>query len=560
MTVRTETRSQQAKARALRAWLDYGVLWLLLLTLAVLAACGPDASRQSGEAERVYGGTLVVAGPADLNRANPLVTNDAYTMEVNRFLLFMPLLRYTADFDLEPYLAESWTMDGDTAVTFALRDDVVWHDGRRTTAHDVVFTFERVLDPETAYPNTAYVASWTRVEAIDSLTVRVRFRPHADPLVGFALLPIVPAHLLENVAPAEMRSAPFNRAPVGNGPFRFVSETPNDRWVFEANPHFPDELGGRPAIDRLVWRAIPDRQAQVTELLTGTADLALIPPAEQFETLAAREDLRGIERPSFKYVFVGWNGKRAPLGDARVRRALTLAMNRDEIVQVLRAGRATLASGPIHPNHWAYDESITPLPHDPAAAASLLDEAGIRDRDGDGTREKADGQPFAFVLEFQAENDFNRNMAEMIQADLAEVGVRVTPRPIDWNTLVGHVSSPARDFDAALMGWEADFLVDVRDMFHSDALGGSIQLASYSNATVDAALDRAAGIADREASLPIWSELQRTIRDEQPWTFLYYFPDLLLVRERVHDVEMDLRGIFATVNAWRIAESALARK
>jgi peptide/nickel transport system substrate-binding protein len=558
MTVRTEIPSQQAKTRAFRAWLDYGVLFLVLIAIAVLTACGTDTPGNQTR-ERTYGGTLVVAAPADLNRANPLVTNDAYTMEVNRFMLFMPLIRYGADLEFEPYLAESWTMDADTAATFVLRRDVAWHDGAATTARDVVFTIGRVLDPETAYPNTGYVASWTAVRQIDEYTVRVSFRPHADPLVGFAMLAIVQAHILEAVPAAEMRSAAFNRAPIGNGPFRFVSQTANDRWVFEANPEFPEDLGGRPSLDRIVWRAIPDRQAQVTELLTGTADLALIPPADQFESLAAREDLRGIVRPSFKYVFVGWNGQRPPFGEPRVRRALTMAMNRDQIVQVLRAGQATLASGPIHHNHWAYDESIRPLPFDPQAAAALLDEAGIRDRNGDGVREKADGQPFAFDLEFQAGNDFNRNMAEMIQADLAAVGVRVTPRPIDWNTLVGHVSNPARNFDAALMGWEADFLVDVRDMFHSAALGGATQLASYSNPAVDAALDRASAIADRNASLPIWTELQRTIRDEQPWTFLYYFPDMLLVRERVRDIQMDLRGVLATVSEWRIAEASLAQ-
>jgi peptide/nickel transport system substrate-binding protein len=555
-----ETLAPVARRHGLRPWLEYGLLFALCLVLSVLAACGPDRAPGARAAESAYGGTFVVAGPADLNRANPLVTNDAYTLEINRFLLFMPLLRYGTDFTFEPYLAESWTMEGDTAITFVLRDDVVWHDGRRTTALDVAFTYGRTLDPETAYPHTGYIAAWTTVAVIDSFTVRVSFRPHADPLVAFALLPIVPAHLLEAVPPAEMRAAPFNRAPVGNGPFRFVSQTANDRWVFEANPAFPAGLGGRPSLDRLVWRVIPDGQAQVTELLTGNADLALTAPPEQFDVLSARDDVRGIARPSFKYVFIGWNGKRAPLGDARVRRALTMAIDRNQIVQVLRAGHATLATGPIHPHHWAYDRTIEPLSHDPAAAAGLLDAAGIRDRNGDGLRDTHDGRTFAFDLGFQAENNLNRNMAEMIQADLARIGVRVNARPLDWNTLVARISSTARDFDAILMGWEADFLVDVHDLFHSAAFNGSFQLASYSNPDLDAALDRATATSDREAALPLWKDIQRTLRDEQPWSFLYYFPDLLLARERVRDVEMDLRGIFATVAHWRIADPTIARR
>jgi peptide/nickel transport system substrate-binding protein len=534
---------------------------MLVAAVALGPACdtGPRGHGRTVDANARYGGTLVIAGPADLDQANPLVTADAWTQEVNRFLLFTTLLRYGSDLSLEPSLAESWTIHGDTAATFELRNDVRWHDGERTTAYDVQFTFERAIDPETTYPNAGYFAAWTGVEAIDSFTVRVRFRPHADPLAGTALLPIAPAHLLDSIPAERLRTTSFNKHPVGNGPFRFVSQNANDRWMFEANRDYPAALGGRPLVDMLVWRVVPDRQAQVAELLTGNAHVILIPPAESFTELSARPGIHAIVRPSFKYSFLGWNGKRVPFGDARVRRALTMAIDRAVIIEVLRGGRGEIAVGPVHPNHWAFDTSLEPVPFDPQAATALLAEAGVRDRDGDGALERPDGAAFAFELQYQAGNDFSRNAVEMIQADLAAIGVRARPRPTDWNTLVAAVSSTSRDFDAVLMGWEADFRIDLRDLFHSAAIDGPFQLASYRNPRVDHALDRAATLVDRTASLPIWHEIQRLLRDDQPWTFLYYYPDLILASERTSGVAMDIRGVLASAPHWRLtSEPTLA--
>src|SRR5690606_9113970 len=128
--------------------------------------------------------------------------------------------------------------------------------------------------------------------------IRFRFRPHGDPLASWPFAPIMPRHLLDTVPPERLRTAAFNKQPVGNGPFRFVSARANDRWVFEANPDFPEALGGRPYIDRVVWRTIPDNAAQVVELMAGTADLILSPRADQLRELDAHPEIRAHLRPA----------------------------------------------------------------------------------------------------------------------------------------------------------------------------------------------------------------------------------------------------------------------
>jgi peptide/nickel transport system substrate-binding protein len=337
---------EMADRAARRLW--FGIAAIVALAPACVERAAP--ATEGGTADTpVHGGTLVVAGPNDLAGMNGLTATEAYTQDLLLHALFLPVVSLGTHGEIEPALARDWYWEGDTAITFDLRTDVRWHDGRTTTAHDVAFTFERATDPETGYPNVADFSQWTGVHAIDSFTVRFTMRPHIEPLTGLAFLPIMPAHALDSIAPALLAQAAFNRAPVGNGPFRFLEYRPNERWTFEANPDFPEELGGRPYLDRLVWRVIPENTAQVAELMTGAAHLILSPRADDLASIEAQAGLRTIVKPARQYHFIGWNGRTGPLAKPEVRRALTMALDRPGILEVVRDGRGELAAGPIGP-------------------------------------------------------------------------------------------------------------------------------------------------------------------------------------------------------------------
>ena len=518
--------------------------------LVAAAACADDAPRR--------GGTIVIAAGSDLDYANPLVAADQWTTDLLRFALFTPLLRHGPELDYEPALAESWEMEGDTAVTFRLRRDVRWHDGEPTTAHDVLFTFQRARDPATGFPNADYFRRWTGGEVLDSFTVRFTMERHAEPLAGWPFTPIAPKHLLDTIPAEAMRQAAFNRFPVGNGPFRFVSQRANDRWVFESNPDYPEGLGGPPLVDRLVWRVIPDNSAQIAELRAGEADLVLQPRPEQALELGQREGFRAVVKPSRQFSFIAWNGQREHLSDPRVRRALAMAIDREQIIRAFRSGYGEIASGPVMPSHWSHDPELTPLPHAPDSAVALLAEAGISDRDGDGTLDRPDGTPFRIELKLAAGSDYARDIAEAVRGNLADIGVDVRTRPTEYTTLVGDVTSPERRFDAFLLGWTGDFRLDLRDTFHSDALGGTYQFASYANPEVDSLIDRAAAEPDRAIATPMWRRVQEIIRNEQPWTVIFYQTDAFVMRERLKGVEMDIRGALVNLPSWWVSEAAPA--
>src|SRR5690606_5636579 len=234
-----------------------------VIVLSPLLACGGDGAGGGGEGlqaleesvaeEERYGGTAVVASINDISDLNPLTSTDHNSNQLRMFVLFMPLLAYDENLEPVPHLARSWELNADTsAITFHLRDDVFWHDGAKTTAYDVKFSYDLARDPDTGFPNTAFWTHYGEAVAVDSFTFRVAMEPHADVLDPWRVVAPVPMHVLDGVAAAQLRNHPFSTTtPLGNGPFRFVSRAPGQNWVFEANENHPEELGGRPYLDRL---------------------------------------------------------------------------------------------------------------------------------------------------------------------------------------------------------------------------------------------------------------------------------------------------------------------
>lgn len=520
----------------------------VLAAAAAVVAIGTVAGCDGSTDPRI-GGTAVVAYAGAPRAANPLIASDAYSDAMNRFLLFLPLLRFDDELQLTPGLARSWSMEGDSAAVFALHRAVKWTDGRPTTAEDVAFTLARALEPETGYPNRAQIAHIRDVEVVDSYTVRLRFDPVREPLAMLATLAIVPRHALDSVPAEALPSAAFNLAPVTNGPFRLIEARPGDRWVFAADTLFPEELGGRPRLDRLVWRAIPESSAMEAELQAGEVDVAVGVRADVFDRLSEMAGYQGVERPTLEYTAIAWNGRRPPLDDPGVRRALALAADRRQILDGLRGGHGTLANGPVPAAHWANATSVEAPPHDADRARSLLAERGFRDRNGDGVVEDTAGSELRLTLLLPAESDFNRDVGQVLQASLREVGARLELRQQEFASMIQVITGPDRDFDGVLLGLNADPRLDLRGLFHTEAMDGPFQLAGYSNPAVDSLLD-AIDATEQEHALELWEELQRILAEDHPWLYLHGGSELILARSRVSGLEAGLPGLLQNVSSW----------
>ncbi len=485
----------------------------------------------------------------ELQGLNPLVSTDQNANELIYYLLFTPLVTYDSTYAPAPGLAASWDLTPD-GVTFHLRDDVRWHDGTPVTARDVAFTFERARDPATASPlAAAYLSQVDGVDVIDDHTVRFSFSaPHSQPLEDF-FWPPVPRHLLADVPPQEMLRAPFNRAPIGNGPYRFVRWDVNRQLVFEGNPDHAPSLGGPPAIGRLVYRIVPDRTTLLAELLSGGVHVDGPLSPGDVASVEQSSTARVLSFPWRQFAYIGWNTRREPFTRPEVRRALAMGIDRDAIRRSILEGHAAAASSVIPPWHRLAPD-LAPLPFDPEGAARLLDAAGWRDEDGDGVREK-DGQPLAFELLTNQRNPVYGDIAQVVQADLARIGVAVTPRLLEWQTVLQ--MHRARDFDAVLTNWILDnFRVDPRPLFHSEqaAREGSANRSSYVSPVADSLMDLGARTLDDVEAREVWTRFARIVQADQPITVLFWQDELAAVSLRLAGVRMDARGELVSVARW----------
>ena len=507
-----------------------------------------------------YGGAAVVGSIGEIpNGMNNHISQDYTASQHQSFVNLMTLVQYDKDLNPMPYLAESWEVSEDnTEITFHIRDDVYWHDGELTDAYDVAYTFKRAIDPETAFPNAAYWTYYDQgpdgVEVVDSFTVKFRMRPHADFIDPWRATAIMPEHLLGDVPATMLSQHPYGTVcPVGNGPFIFVEHRQDASWTFQANPAFPDGLGGRPYLDRYIYRSITEQTTLLTELLTERLHVYVGPTPDQAQAVIDSDAANLVRYPSRQYTFVAWNARRPQLADKRVRQALTRGTNRQEIVEALQQGYGMVANGSVPPFHWAHDPSVgrEAMTYDQDAARALLDAAGWVDRDGDGVRENGDGDRLSISIKYNDGNGIRQGIAEIMQAQLAQIGVEVTPNVVEWGTLLSQISDPTlRDFDGVVMGWVVEYKLDDTDLLHSRNSSGTYAFSGTLRPDIDSLLDQLPLVVDRTEAKPLWRQYQELLVDEQPYTF-FFFPDRLDgVSKRLRGVEMDSRGEWLNIKDW----------
>jgi len=460
--------------------------------------------------------------------------------QVQNHVLFLTLAGRDSALAPVPRLARWEWRDGRRELRLHLRPDVRWHDGVPTTASDVAWTLDRARDPAVAYPRAGDLQALTAVRVVDSVTVDLRFAA-PQPVFPDVLtdLAILPAHLLVDVAPAEIRTAPFNLAPVGNGPFAFVDYRPNQRWEFRRHAGFPPDLGA-PDIERVIVVVVDEPATKLAALTSGELDLAGISPAHA-GFVRGNPDLRVVDYPIALSYGVVFNLRRPPFADPRVRRALSRAIDRAAIIDGYLYGFGTAAAGPVHPDH-PWFEPVAPVPFAPAEAAALLDAAGFA-AGPDGRRE------LAFDLLTVGSGDLA--LEQMLEAQWRAVGVAVRIRRVELAAFLATAQGPERDFDALVTG-----IPGVLSLGHVAALydaDGPLAYAGYDAPEVRGALARVSQAATEPALAAAWRDVQRTLADGEPTAWLYHARGVQGVSRRIRGLRMDLRGELAGIAGWHVA-------
>ena len=509
----------------------------IVLCLALGAfACDRDTPKQTSQATPApapappagpprRGGSATISNAEDLVSVNELVAGGtALSADVAQYALFLRLLQEQPDYrdhppTFAPRLAESYAWSPDhLTLTLKLRPNVTWSDGVPVTADDVRFTWQAQTNPDIAW-EFAYMKEAIRdVEVVDARTVRMHFtRPSFSQLSDANEGVILPKHAWGKLPFKKWRDSAdwFRENLVVDGPFTLASWTPQQEIVFARNPkYFEPDL---PRLDRLIVRVVPDASATLEQLLAGQLDY--VPQL----TPSAAERVRGSERarllnyPGRQYTFICWNTKRPQFAEADVRRALTLAIDRQRLIDSLWHGFAVASSSPVINGIWAHDPA-PPLPFDPAEAERLLTARGWVDRDGDGVREK-NGQPLRFELLINTGNAVRADAAAMIQEQLKRVGIDARPRTLELNTLGTRAGK--HDFDAVIQGFAIDTSLDLAYAFATDSIENGNNWGSYSNPEVDRLLAQIRSQSEPLHAKPMLLRVQQILARDQPFTLLW---------------------------------------
>jgi peptide/nickel transport system substrate-binding protein len=501
------------------------------------------------------GDTVVIASGADLESANPLVTIHPLARQVQRYALFVTLARYDARLAPQPYFARSWQFSADRkSLRFALVPDLRWDDGVPTTARDVAFTLDAARNPATGFPRASDLSQLSSVSADDDTTVTLHFdapQPRFPSIL--CELPIVPAHRLSRTPPSAMRADSFAVHPIGNGPFRFVQRVAGQRWELARNESFPAAMGGAPRLRRVIIAVIDEAATKFAGLTSGELDLAGISPA--MAPLVARDPLlRVIEYPVLQSYGIVFNTTRPPFDDARVRRAISLAIDRRRIVAVAVHGYgepSTEAIPSTHPYALASTPARDAAP-DTLHADSLLDAAGWR-LGADGRRQRA-GQSLTFELLTVGSSD---NAAEqLIQSDLARIGAHVEIRQRELASFLAAARAVPRRFDALYTGIPGDLSLSyLSAMFDTRFAGSALDYGGFHEPRLDSLLAAARAASDADARAR-WSDVQRELDAKEPVAWIYHARGVQGASRRLRGVTMDLRGELVSVSQWYTEQSA----
>ena len=489
---------------------------LTLLGLCLWAGLGAaGAGAQSSDAPW---GEVQYAESESVNGLNPYRLESARGATDRLFsLIYEGLLHY--DYDEERYLprlAERYTIDDAQTVTFNLRREVLWHDGLAFTAIDVLFTYDYIkqLAPEQIRKPYEKLT----LESIDMFTVRATFSEPVGDILQYFDTWIIPEHRFENLAPKRgMKS--LAEEPMGTGPYQFRKQTIEGHVSLDVNLNHWNRPG---RIETVKMRRVTDPSQMTMMALGGGHNLILQVPPHQIPQIDASK-LFNIELyPSFAIYAFAYACRHPLLQDARVRRALTYATNRRQMLDQWFNSKGHLIASPFNNASPYFDPNVKPLPYDVAKARALLEEAGYVDRNNDGVRESSGGETLRFDLinfvERAAMTTTNQNLAASYKNDLANVGVEVNliDLPIEAYRKRLFLEN---DFDIALVEWTFDPIYDVTDLFDTEAIGG-YNIVRYHNPRVDELIQLFHRTDDPEFRIDLMRTMQAILAEDNPYTFV----------------------------------------
>ncbi|HUF05016.1 MAG TPA: ABC transporter substrate-binding protein [Aridibacter sp.] len=515
----------------------------ILITGIILGLVALTASTCGGRRD-----IFTIAMDGKFSTLDPIgsVTVDANSERI-RTLMYNSLIKKNEKFEYVGDLAESIAPSDDgLTYTFKLRNGVTFHDGSPLDSSDVKYTFDKLFESRGAKAsafsvteNDQKVDIITSIEVPDENTIVIRI---ARPEFRNQLIPnLVPIAVVPKDAPVGKDSGADTKPPIGTGPYKFVSFDPGQN-VIELDS-FEGYFEGAPNIRQIRLMILADANALQAELLSGRVNLApgatSLPP-DSLKNIDETADLKVVRSKGSNIQYLWFNTQAEPVNEKAVRQAVAYAVNRERLINDVLAGAATIAHSILPEQSWAYEPG-TVYGYDPAKARALLDEAGLKDTNGDGMREMK-----PLILKISSSSRTVQQYSQVIQNQLKEVGIPLEIESLEAQTMRAQVQGGQFILTTGIwIGGNTDPIF-LRNLFSSNEIPTKDRVAlnrgRYGNAKVDGLLDSAFAERDQERAKQLYAEAQRIISDEIPLFPLWYPDNIIIASESVGNIEMNASG------------------
>ncbi len=479
------------------------------------------------------GGNLVNAMTGEPSNLIAMIAGDSASSSIAGNI-FNSLIKYDENLEYAPDLAESWQISNNQkTITFKLKKGLEWQDGEPLTSSDVLFTWKLITNPNTRTPYASDYQLVIKAEAPNPHTFKITYADsYAPALDTWASLHILPKHILEN---EDINNTFFSRNPIGSSYYKLDNWISGQQVTLNANEN---SISGPPLIKKLTSRIIPDTSSQFLELTADNIDLMNINPIQYQRVFPAKKDLQSkielYKELGNGYTYLGFNLRKAPFNDIKVRQALNYAIDKEEVIKGVLLGLGESISSPYKPGTRWNNPNLNPYPYKPKKALKLLNEAGYI-KNSKGILLK-DGIPLKFEI-ITNQNKQREMTAVLIQRRLQEIGVEVSIRVIEWASFVNRFIKTG-DFDVVVLGWSLSLDPDQYNIWHSSQQGpGQFNFLGYSNKNVDKLLE----VGRKELNLlkreKIYHEFSKYLLEDSPIVYLYAGYSLSAIHKRVKGIK-----------------------
>jgi peptide/nickel transport system substrate-binding protein len=530
------------------------------LLLVLLSSCGKPSQDLSSETLKKLnadypsqsGGTFIDATIGEPSGLIYMVAGESAAASVSGNI-FNKLLKYDKNLDLEGELAENWQISADQkTITFKLKPNLKWADGKPLTSADVLWTWHAVIDEKTGSPYASDYQLVKKAETPDALTFSVTYeQAYAPALDSWSGLQILPKHLLEG---QDLHTTAFARKPIGSSYYKLDSWTHGENLRLSRNAN---AVLGQAKIDHLITRIIPDSSAQFLELMADNIDSMGLDPIKYARIIPARPELQQklnlYKELGSGYTYMGFNLKHKPFDDIRVRKAINYAIDKQEIIDGVYLGLGIDIASPYKPGTRWSNPDLKPYPYDPAKAKALLKEAGFTPNK-DGILER-DGKPFSFEI-ITNQNKEREKSAVLIQRRLKDVGIQVNIRAIEWASFISRFIKTG-DFDVVVLGWGLGLDPDQYNIWHSSQQApGQFNFIGYNNPEIDKLLEQGRLELNPDKRMKIYHEFARVLLADSPIVYLSAGYGLSAIHKRVKGIDSPAppAGVGWNSETWYIPE------